>query len=179
MSSLWIGKLSFDGLPFLFSLPKYTRARARAIPYQVQLNEIPLKILKTNESMGSPAPHARARRYTVPLRDYAQVQQCAMRSVTWRIVRYRQPRRGCFQEARRLRDVARRDAVRWPGAAWRAAPAWRGCPAWRDATRCAGLALRGVLPRRGVRCPGCVAAQHGTLPRPGVAAQRGASPRLA
>lgn len=25
---------------------------------------------------------------------------------------------------------------------------------WRDATRCAGLVLRGVLPRRGVRCPG-------------------------
>ena len=128
--------------------------------------------------------------------------------VTWRdatryaglVLRGVPPRRGvrCPGLAW-LPSVARRDAVRWPGAAWRAAqawcalprpgvaaqrgatrrgalawccvaccpgvvcaaPAWRSCPAWRDATRCAGLALSGVLPR------------------PGVAAQRGASPRLA
>ena len=50
---------------------------------------------------------------------------------------------------------------------------------WRDATRCAGLALRGVLPWCGVRCPGCVTAQRCAPPRPGVAAQRGALSRLA
>ena len=64
--------------------------------------------------------------------------------------------------------MARRDAVRWPGAAWRAALAW-----------CALPRLRGVLPWRSVRCPGCVAAQRGAPPRPGVAAQRCTSARLA
>ena len=65
-----------------------------------------------------------------------------------------------------LRDVARRDAVRWPGAAWRAALAWcalprlRGCPAWRAAP-----AWRG--------CPAWRAAPAGVI------AQRCTSARLA
>lgn len=58
---------------------------------------------------------------------------------------------------------------------------------WRDAVRCAGLVLRGVLPRRGVRCPGLawlpsVARRPGWRDRPalrsgsaGVAAWRGGS----
>ena len=72
--------------------------------------------------------------------------------------------------------MARRDALRWPGAArraalawcapprlrdrpaWRAAPAWRGCPAWRAAPagviaqRCTSARLA-WLPSV-ARCPG-------------------------
>ena len=40
---------------------------------------------------------------------------------------------------------------------------------WRDATRCAGLALRGVLPWRGVRRPGLAWLPWRGVRRPGLA----------
>ncbi len=86
--------------------------------------------------------------------------------------------------------MARRDAVRWPGAAWRAALAWCALPpaAWLPSVaRRPGLAW---LPSV-ARCPGWrdrpalhvgpagVVAQRGALPRPGVTVQRCTSARLA
>ena len=75
--------------------------------------------------------------------------------------------------------MARRDAVRWPGAAWRAALAWcalprlRGCPAWCALPRLRGCpAWRAAPAWRG--CPGVVCAAPA-----GVIAQRCTSPRLA
>ena len=77
--------------------------------------------------------------------------------------------------------MARRDAVRWPGAAWRCVACCPGVvcaapAAWLPSVaRCPGWRERPALHVG----PAGVVAQRGTLPRPGVAAQRCTSARLA